>query len=222
MQLNLELRSNDRFTYQTAVKHDLTAELNRYSPIKPNVAKIRWLNCQINCAIDRVRISIALVSRARPSWVVRVQANRATDFDLSWSLQIPLATAWYSGFSTTGLITVCRSCGRVVSNSYGPAVGRVLKTDIQCDGSELSLDECRYGRRSNDDDDDDARKCTYFINHVAVSCQLCHTRAARTRRNPIVPHTTNSRNADGKCCSRSTSNTCVTNSCFIIVSSPST
>jgi len=102
-------------------------------------------------------------------------------------------------------------------------VSRVLRTNILCDGSESSLGECRYGGRSNDDDDDDddddVHHCTHSSNHVAVSCQQCHTRAARLRRNPILPHNSNSNanTTSGKSRFSSTSYTCVTHSSFIIV-----
>lgn len=83
------------------------------------------------------------------------------------------------------------NCGRVVSNSYGPAETPVLRLNIRCDGRESSLGECRYRVRSNGDAAA-AHHCTHSSNYVAVECGQCHATTRRSRRNPIVPYNANS------------------------------
>jgi len=84
----------------------------------------------------------------------------------------------------------------VVSNSYGLAFGRVLWTGIRCDGSESSLGDCSSGDRRSKDDAAAAPDCAHSSNHVAVSCQQCHTVVRRYRRNPLLTHNANTDNTN--------------------------
>lgn len=100
-----------------------------------------------------------------------------------------------------------KNCGRVVSNSYGPAVGRVLQAAIRCDGSEPSLGDCRYRDRSREDAAT-AHRCSHSTSLVAVSCQQCHATARRLRRNVLIPHSTHTySNSDASSDSSSGSST---------------
>lgn len=81
-----------------------------------------------------------------------------------------------------------RNCGRVVTNSYGPAETPVVQLSIRCSGFERSLAECRYGDRS--DVEDATHHCAHSSNQVAVDCRECFT-TSRSRRNSIVPYGNN-------------------------------
>ena len=105
-------------------------------------------------------------------------------FTFIYAAQIFLETA------ALKCLHACRNCGRVVDNWDGSALGRALRTDIRCEGSESSLADCRYGLRSQDDVTA-SHHCTQSVNHVAVSCQQCHAITRRSRRNPLMPYSSN-------------------------------
>jgi len=105
----------------------------------------------------------------------------------------------HTGYATEWVlnccIDVCRNCSRVVSNSYGPAVDPVLRLNIRCDGSELSLGDCSF---SDWDDTDEvtAHRCGHSSSHVAVQCRQCHVTSAGRSRRTSSSTTYNDSNSD--------------------------